>query len=64
MMVQDPLWCIHKVKEFESDSQPKDNRYNFLQCCDVSTKLKNLKATHNAFITAMQVVLAVMYPQS
>ena len=32
--------------------------------CDVSTKLKNLKATHNEGIGDQAVYNAVMYPQS
>ena len=33
-------------------------------CCDVSTKLKNLKATHNEGMGDEAVYNAVMYPQS
>ena len=33
-------------------------------CCDVSTKLKNLKATHNTYNIKIDAVRAVMYPQS
>ena len=32
--------------------------------CDVSTKLKNLKATHNTFHIVYYGLDAVMYPQS
>ena len=32
--------------------------------CDVSTKLKNLKATHNDYDLHLNENLAVMYPQS
>ena len=58
------LWCIHKVKEFESNSQPLSISEYELNCCDVSTKLKNLKATHNYIIDIVNNILAVMYPQS
>ena len=34
------------------------------RCCDVSTKLKNLKATHNGLTDEQKSAWAVMYPQS
>ena len=34
------------------------------QSCDVSTKLKNLKATHNRVVNWVKAQPAVMYPQS
>ena len=58
------LWCIHKVKEFESDSQHNAQVENLIKGCDVSTKLKNLKATHNLTGVILPIDGAVMYPQS
>ena len=58
------LWCIHKVKEFESNSQHADEYGVYMCCCDVSTKLKNLKATHNDGEVIYYPDKAVMYPQS
>gem|GEM_PF-6292256 len=35
-----------------------------MKSCDVSTKLKNLKATHNRVKSLSALNVAVMYPQS
>ena len=58
------LWCIHKVKEFESNSQLTAENMVRKERCDVSTKLKNLKATHNDMWNKQNEYNAVMYPQS
>ena len=58
------LWCIHKVKEFESNSQQYFITIVARERCDVSTKLKNLKATHNIVWRRKDKTTAVMYPQS
>ena len=58
------LWCIHKVKEFESNSQRDGDKTIIASGCDVSTKLKNLKATHNRGAYFSIYLRVVMYPQS
>ena len=43
----DMLWFIHKDKEFESYSQHVCLPATLSDSCDSSTKIKNLKVTHN-----------------
>ena len=63
MVLRILLWFIHKDKEFESYSQQGVGVLARKYSCDSSTKIKNLKVTHNSFDESLSENNVVIHPQ-
>ena len=57
------LRTIRKNKELESNSQPRARPIDGVARCELSAKIKNLKAIHNAYEDSAKAIDVANYPQ-